>query len=223
MTTKVVQKKAMRKAKGKGVRSGPQRPSVQDVLVPRDFIPRRSPELKHLDVTSGGYVLGVSQAGSITHVTPMSQGGAGNQRIGDSVVVRGIDFRLGAYAQGTNNSMTRFTMFTWNMDSTVAAPGVSDIWQGGGGATSLTVVAPYNSDRVEAGALGIVFDETIALRASPDTYSFRFSKPVNFPIAYVAGQLTGTGTLRLAIVSDAALAANACNYQWWCRVYYDDV
>ncbi len=195
---------------------------VADVLNPRDLIPFRSPELKHLDVTSAAGYLGITYNGLITHLSAISQGGAGNQRIGDSVTIRAIDFRMNGYVQGSATGM-RIILFQWNRDTLAAVPVPADVLQSAGVGSDQAVIVPYNSDNSEQGTLNILVDEFIPCGASPSVFKFAFRKAVRLPCTFDAGQLTGMGTLRVLTISDAALATNSPAFHWWSRIFYEDV
>lgn len=194
---------------------------MRDALFPRDRIPLREPELKHLDVNSGGYTGGVSYAGVLTALTSVVQGAAGNQRVGDAIRVRGIDFAIAMHAQGSSTGL-RVILFAWNVSTSIGAPTIASVLQGAG-VTPLAVVAPFDSDSTEQGRLDILFDHYFPCGTSPSTFSWRFRKSIDQPVVFDTGATTGTGTLRLLILSDAALAANSPDHMWWARVLFEDL
>jgi len=197
-----------------GSRSG-----VRDVMTPHDRLVVRSPELKHLDTNSGGYVGGVTYAGTVSSLSDVVQGGAGNQRVGDALRLRGVDFRLTAYHQaGSVQGVFRIILFIWNEDST---PTIALVLQGTGSA--LAAVSPYNEDHVQNGSLNVLLDTYYAGDSSPDAYSLHFQRVLSSTATYTAGSTAGAGKLWLLVLSDAGLATNCCNYQWWGRLVYDDV
>jgi hypothetical protein len=194
---------------------------VMDTVVPHDRIPSRQPELKHLDVTSGGYVTGVSYAGAIVSLSDIAAGAAGNQRTGDSVRVRAVDFQLSTYYQGTSTGL-RVVVFAWNISSSIGAPTAGQVLQGVG-VTPQTLAAPYTSDSVEQGRLNILCDEFLPCSsAGPGVARLTMKKEVQLPINYDASATTGAGKIYALFISDAALAANAPNYQYWMRLMYED-
>jgi len=219
-------KKAVRRrARATKSPAGPQRGGAgtksrtRDVITPHDRLIPRGPELKHLDVNSGGYVAGVTSAGTLTSLTDIVQGVAGNQRTGDAVRIRGLDFRFAAYHQvGSLQGVLRFIVFSYNEDS---APTPALTLQSTGSASA--VVSPYYLDHVENGSLNILFDSAYAGDSSPDAFFYHARRVVNLPVAFVTGTTNGSGKLHLLVISDAGLATNCANYQWWSRIFYDDV
>jgi hypothetical protein len=200
------------------VRKGAPKSDVTDVITPHDKVRQRAPELKHLDTNSGGYIGGITTAGSVTSLCDIVQGVAGNQRTGDSVRVKGVDLRVAAYHQaGSVQGGLRFVLFAYNED---VAPGVGSVIQTTGSAAAL--VAPYYSDHVENNALNIIADFVYAGDSSPDAFYYHRVFTGNWPISFNAGTTTGAGKLWLICISDAGLATNCANFQWWARVVYDD-
>lgn len=191
---------------------------MRDVMIPHDKLVRRTPELKHLDVNTSGYIGGVTYAGTITSLSDVVQGGAGNQRVGDALRVRGLDLRVAAYHQvGSLQGGLRFLVFFWNEDST---PTASLVLQGTGSAASL--VSPYNSDHVQNGSLNVVADFVYAGDSSPDAFFHQVTRVLDSQITYAASSTSGAGKLWMLAISDAGLATNCANYQWWSRMLYDD-
>jgi hypothetical protein len=194
------------------------RAAARDVLRPRDREIPRFPELKHLDVNTSGYIGGTTYAGTLTDLTAVTQGAAGNQRTGDSIRIRGITFRASAYHQaGSVQGILRFIVFSFNEDN---AASVAGVLQSSG--SSLAVVSPYNSDHVENGALNIIFDKSYAGDSSPDAFFMEFTKELDLSVHYTAGATTGSGKIWCLVISDAGLATNCANYQWWSRIIFDD-
>lgn len=180
-----------------------------------------TPELKHYDSNSSGYIAGVTYAGTIVSVSAIAQGTAANQRTGDSIVIRGIDFKINCFQQGTSTGL-RFILFAWNVSTGLAAPGISNILQGAG-VTPMAIVAPYDADSTEQGRLDIIADIYLPCGASPSVARAVVQRKLKLPVNFDAGATTGAGTLRLLTVSDAALAGNSPQHEWWCRILYDDV
>ncbi len=194
---------------------------VKSVMHPHTKIPRHVPELKHLDVTSGGYIAGTAYTGLCTSLSSVAQGGAGNGRIGDNLQIRGIDFRASQYYQGSS-TYQRWILFCWNVDGFVTPPTPSLVLQSV--SSSLSVVSAYNSDSVEQGKLNILLDRTlVSSSAGPGAAELNYSQQVDLPVSYESGQVLGTGQLYLLVVTDATLAANAPNYQYWSRIHYVDL
>jgi hypothetical protein len=202
----------------KRVPKGGRKSGVEDVLIPHDKVQNRTPELKHLDTNSGGYIGGITTAGSITSISDIGQGAAGNQRVGDSVCIKGIDLRVAAYHQaGSVQGGLRFILFAYNEDT---SPSVALILQGTGSAAAL--VSPYYSDHVQNSGLNILADFVFAGDSSPDAFYYHRVFTGSWPITYNAGTTTGAGKLFLIAISDAGLATNCANFQWWARVVYND-
>lgn len=192
-----------------------------DTVVPHDKVPARAPELKHLDTTSAGYVAGVSYAGSIVSMSDIAAGAAGNQRNGDSVRVRAVDFQVHAYYQGASTGL-RVILFAWNISSSIGAPTAGQVLQGVG-VTPQTLAAPYNSDSVEQGRLFILADEVLPCSsAGPGVARMTLKREVTLPINFDSSATTGAGKLYALFISDAALSSNAPNYQYWTRLMYED-
>lgn len=216
-----------------GKRSGPQkkkgpprggfRAQTRDLFVPHDVVKvARDPELKHLDVNSSGYISGVSYAGTITALSAIAQGVAGNQRVGDAAMVRGIDFRAAAYSQGSSQFL-RMIVFQWNLDTSIGAPTAGQVLQGVG-ATAQTIACPYDFTSAEQGRLNIIADFVLEAASSATTPALKVvQKEGRWQVNFTAGSTTAQGQIYVLAISDAALAGNAPVYQWWSRIMYDDL
>lgn len=192
--------------------------AAYDVMVPHDKLVRRDPELKHLDVNTSGYIGGVTYAGTITSLSDVVQGGAGNQRVGDALRIRGLDFRCSAYHQaGSVQGTLRFIVFVWNEDST---PTTALVLQGTGSAAA--AVSPYNSDHVQNGSLNLLADFVYAGDSSPDAFYKHLVMTLDSQVTFTASSTSGAGKAWILVLSDAGLATNCANYQWWSRLIYSD-
>jgi len=218
----------MRGAKGKARQNKSslrsiERKEAKDLFKPRDIIrATRSPELKHLDVNSGGYISGVSYAGTITALSAVGQGVAGNQRVGDAISVRGVHIQAAAYAQGSSEFI-RFIAFQWNMPSSIGAPTAANVLQNVG-VTAQTIACPYDFTSAEQGRLNVLADFTLRAASSASTPDLhRVTWQGELTVNFDAGSTTASGQIYLLAISDAALAANAPVHQWWARLLYDDI
>lgn len=182
----------------------------------------RRPELKHLDVTTAGYVAGVTYAGNITALSAISQGVGGNQRVGDAVSVRGIEFRMAGYPQGTSTFL-RLVLFQWNVPSSLGAPTAANVLQSVG-VTAQTIAVPYDFAGAEEGRLNIIADEVVVVQTgATGPFSLMVRRNGQWQVDFDTGAVTASGQIYALVISDAALAGNAPVYQWWSRVLYDDL
>jgi len=205
-----------RKRTNRGAKAGP---SVRDQMVPHDTIVLRSPELKHLDTNTGGYVGGVTSAGTLTSISDVGQGYDGTNRVGDALKVRGVQFRASAYHQaGSVQGILRFIVFSWNEDT---APTAATVLQNVGSA--LSVVSPYNEAHIQNSSLNILLDRCYAGDSSPDAFYLEMHRVVTLQVTYAAAATTGAGKLYVLMISDAGLATNCAYYQWFARILFDDV
>lgn len=200
-----------------------ERREARDLFAPHDFLRHvRRPELKHLDVNSSGYVNGVSYAGTVTVLTAIAQGSGGNQRVGDAISVRGIEFRIACYAQNSSEFL-RVIVFQWNMPTSLAAPSTGVVIQGAG-ATPQTIAAPYDFTSVEQGRLNVIDDFVLQAAAGASTPAHSMKRHTgSWQVDFDPGATTASGQLYVLVISDAALATNAPVYQWWARILYDDL
>jgi len=194
---------------------------ISDLLYPRDVAPPRLPELKHFDTTTTSYVAGVTFSGSVTCLSTVGVGTAANQRVGDELTIRAIDFRFSAYTQGSSEFI-RLIIFSWNEDDGAVAPTPGTVLQSTG--SNMSLLSPYFADAVQAGRLNVVFDKILIASngGGPSAVTERVSRKLTLPVQFSTGLTTGNGKLYLLVISDSSLAGQAPNYGWWSRIYFDD-
>lgn len=215
--TKAQRKRARRAA----LKTGSVRHTAADMLRPQELVVFREPELKHFDASSGAYVNN-PYTGAVYSLSAITQGVAGNQRVGDSLVVRGIELRIGSYANGAS-TMTRFVLFAWNVSTALAAPAPGNVLQNVGSAASIT--SPYNIDSTEQGLLNILADFVVVSTSTggPGAAFRDVIVKKSLPMDFDNGSNTSSGSIRLLVISDAALAANAANVYYQSRLVFTDV
>lgn len=116
----------------------------------------------------------ISNSGTITNLSALSQGVTHSGRVGDVVSLKELQFNfdciasqatLGTWLAGDAYNNIRLILFRWFEDSATAAPTVSSVLNTG--LTVYTYLSPYNEDSLESGSLRILFDRTYILENTP--------------------------------------------------------
>lgn len=176
----------------------------------------REVEPKFFDVTNG---TAISWTGTLAHLTPITQGPAGNQRVGDEIDLIGLDLRWMSTAQAGDT--LRIVIFQCYVDSPSVA--IGSLFQTGDLGAVGAPTARYNYQAQRQEELAIFYDQLLPLGviASPnDTADRQVKLPISTRIRFDAGTATCVGGLFIALVGQTVGAA--ATVQYTTRVYFID-
>jgi len=186
-------------------------PSIVEVIKP--------PECKHKYIDVGA--ANVTSAGTVSDLFAPSQGVASNQRVSDSVRIRGMRIRIKAYCLNANvQSTIRFVCFLWRVDSTLLVPGVTQVLNVPALAAD-TVVAAINSNTVSANEIVVLFDVLGGVsNGGPGVWHFDWVKKFDSNVEFEPAAITGLGKPFILAISDAAVNVPVVSIGG--AVYFDD-
>lgn len=169
----------------------------------------RISEKKYKDVIQSYAV--VDYNGTIWDLTPVAQGTADTERIGDSYLPVDIEIRGQVHGSDTTNCM-RIVLFRWNQDSNATGdPVPSNILQATFTATDMAPYAPFYHDKTPN--FWIIADERIALMGSTSASSyvqnFEIKRHLQTkPVSVTASGVNGTYKLYLLVISDSGTSSH---------------
>ena len=181
--------------------AGPKRPvTAQDLY----RILNRISENKYKDVIQAYTV--VDYNGTIWDLTPVSQGTADTERIGDSYLPTSIEIRGQVHGADATNSI-RIILFRWNQDNNATGdPVPSNILQSTFTGTTEAPFAPLYHDKMPN--FTVFHDERIALAGdvsnSKYVVDFEVKRKIQTkPVQITASGVNGTYKLWLLVISDS--------------------
>lgn len=182
-------------------------------------------EIKVLDVNTGS--TSVTTAGVTAKLSSVAQGASQNQRVGDQLLAKQLQFMYtitvgatGLIAAADQYNTVRVIIFEWHQDDGLAAPTVANILDTGLSVTK--TISAYNWDtnhdyRILYDQSHVVFNTPIWNGAAV-TWShgvggtFATSKPVTIPLShkldYDASTTFGTRMIYALFISDSAFTPN---------------
>lgn len=144
-------------------RKAPKKPNSMKKRIERleNQVKEDPPELKNVQ---GSRAFGASVvAGLVDAITPVAQGIAVNQRIGDSIKMKGVSIELGVNNTAATSEFFRAIVFRWKGS---ASPVAADILQPGLGGAVPDVFSPYSTLNLKSGNLKVFADQRVSLTAS---------------------------------------------------------
>jgi len=190
--------------------------ATREFLHPRETLARRRVEVKHFDVDTPAAP--IATGGTITKLTTIAQGVAGNQRVGDEAQFTGVSFK--GYVRGLaagGDSVVRVMLFQWNVDDASLPPTVVTVLQAAGSSR------PYNWQSIQDGNIRVLYYHTLDCcpTSGQAVQHFEYIQAVTGQLAYNTGLATGSGQLYVLTICDNNIGA-ANLIQWDTRVIYED-
>lgn len=181
-------------------------------------------EQKYIDTVFSSS--GFNDAGLLTKLTPINQGNAQQQRVGDRVLLKNVQFNLSslnATNLGVNLTAnpTRLILFLWESNDAIAddPPTVADIIQYPGVITS--ACSPLAFQTRKGGRAKFLLDKTFwHYNDVINSVQIKFKKLLkDRRIQFNAGVATGDGHLYCLFLSNAVANSSLYGYT---RVIYTD-
>ena len=171
------------------------------------FINRTSEE-KYKDVSSSYTV--VDYNGALWDLTPISQGTADTERIGDSLAPMKLELRGQVHGADSSNDM-RIILFRWHSDTADVAPTPSKILQSTFTSTDLAPYAPYYHDKRDLST--ILWDKRICVEGSTSSSNYSVDFECKLPIRgknvrFTANSYDGTYKIYLLVISDSGAVSH---------------
>ena len=182
----------------------------------------RISEKKYKDVITSYTVCDYN--GLIYDLTPVAQGTADTERIGDSYLPVDIEIRGQVHGADNSNCM-RIILFRWNQDSNATGdPVPSNILQSTFTGTDMAPYAPYYHDKTPN--FWIIADERIELMGSTSSSAyvknFEIKRHLQTkPVSVTASGVNGTYKLYLLVISDSGTVSHP-SVTFGSRVFFRD-
>jgi hypothetical protein len=197
-------------------------------------------EVKSWHGAAGASTWTVSTPSAIVYqLSAITQGAASNQRVGDEVIVHGIELGFTCATPvlpgGLNvgPSSIRMVLIQWNQDNASVTPAGSTVLQAD--ATPVATVCPFFQGAIRQKDFSVLFDRCVVL--GPSIYgtsalgdaSYRaerhtFPFPKGLSIDYNSGVTTGNGNIFLIVASGVNQAVTPAYpfFAFSSRILYTD-
>lgn len=163
-------------------------------------------EKKHFTVSSGGFQT-VSDTGTVTSISNVTQADTDTGRDGDQLYIRSLELQWQCDVIDTYNTM-RIIIFQWYQNDSTSTPAVGDILQTL--SNSSGVISPYNHD--QRFNYRILYDKVVTLTQGNTDASYVYKSMITkFPkrkMQFNAADTTGTNKLYILKISDSSATSH---------------
>lgn len=184
-------------------------------------------EVKFFD-TSQQYAQ-VDRAGTLVNFSQPAQGTGVNQRVGDAIVVKGLEVRLTCYYNtGATNVQhaLRVVIFKWNISSGGAfQPSLATVFQFPGAVGDYRVVtSPFNWQLLKQEDMTVIYDELVSVGPSAGGYVLAKKFPLHSTINFDTGLTSGEGFYYMYLLADDLTGGHTpdLQVQFCARLTYTD-
>lgn len=159
----------------------------------------------------------ISTTGAVTSCSLIAQGLDYGNRVGDSIKLQRIEFRV-RWTVGTGTGTFCRVLLVRDLDGYGTKPGLTDVLQ------AVTVLSPKNY--LNADRFSILYDELSTLNQSDTVSVSMYDSPHEGHIKYLgttaADASSGKGSLYLMFLSNEAAGVTAPTVVLHSRIYYTD-
>lgn len=171
------------------------------------------------------------RAGILTLLTNIPQGNAQQQRVGDRITYKSLEFRLSMfYAPSTVATDTthnvRVLIFRWNITNSVSAPSVGVVLQTAGGVGDYrATISPINWQAQHQGDITVYHDRIYSVGSSDKAPVIQMKrKKLRGNCDFDTASPNGEGAVYLLVISDDITGVHtpSVSYQFYSRIKYVD-
>jgi hypothetical protein len=195
-------------------------------------------EVKSFDGATGAATWTVATPAAIVYqLSAVAQGSASNQRVGDEIVVHGIELGYACatptLAQTNNGPASiRMILIQWNQDNASVSPTGSTVLQAD--ASPVATICPFFQGAIRQKDFSVLFDRCVVLspavsssnagdcsyRAERHTFPF----PKGLSVDYNSGVTTGNGNIFLIVAAGVSQVATPVypQFAFSSRILYTD-
>lgn len=156
----------------------------------------------------------VGSGGSVTDISAIAQGDSVNNREGDRITIKSIQFRFGLIGADTTNFM-RVMLIQWLQNDAATAPTIAGVYNATYVSQPYATFAPFNKSAAGYHFVPL-YDKTFALsqqgnnatKAMIKITPRHFKKKAKAMIQFNAGATTGTGKFYIVLISDSGIATD---------------
>jgi len=184
---------------------------------------RKKPdEKKNIDVnTAATIIFGQATVSTLTHINPITQGAAGNQRIGRESTMRSIHYRwIGSLAPTTTGTSALRLLIIYDKQPNKALPGITDVL------TIDSIESPMNLDNNKRFVILVDQEVECIGTQGPQSWYIKGYRKIGLPTEFfnTGGSIASCNTgsvIAITYQNGNLLIANPSS-QLYTRIRFDD-